>query len=185
MTREGRAITLAGLTFFMFALSILLTNGGFVFPYPLNEFVLLIVSSLFLLWHPRKGALPYLFFFSALAGVMASKFLWEIVFSLEQLEEFYSYTVVDWALLTSGVFLLAAMLVFLTSYREWYLKALVALCTGVYVWAFITNELKLYCLAFLGFVIVGTLKPVRKPFHLIWILYFVLYAMKWITPFLA
>lgn len=181
MTREGRTVAIAGLTFFMFALSIFMEHGAFVFPFPLNEFVLLVVSFLFTIWHPRKGGLPYLFLASALASVFGTQFLWEIVFSLPELEQFMSYTVVDWARLMASLFLIAAMLVFLNSYRKWYFKTIVLFCSGFYIWGLISNRLDVQCLAFLGLALLGSIRPISRPFHLIWVLYFLLFGMKWMT----
>jgi len=185
MSKEERAVTLAVLTFFMFALSIFLTDGSFIFPFPLNEFAILLVSFLFVLWHPKKGVLPYLFLISAIAGMLSSRFFWEIFFSFQKLETFLNYTVIDWAKLTSGAFLLAAMLLFVLKYREWYFKVLAIVFSGLFVYAFIFHRIDLYCIAFLGFVILGVLRSVHKPFHLLWVLYFVLFGLEWLTPKIA
>ncbi len=182
MNREERAVAIAGLTFFMFGLSILLKDGAFVVPFPLNEFALLIVSFLFMIWHPKKGALPYLFFFSALAGVLGSLVFWETVLSMENLMNFYrDYTVIDFARLTQGVFLVIAMIVFLTSYREWYFKAIVFAAIGIYCYGFVVYHPNFMLLGFIMLMVTNILKPVRKPFQLMWVLYFLLLGMQWIS----
>lgn len=182
MNREERAVAIAGLTFFLFGLSIFMSDGSFVAPWPLNEFSVLVVSFLFLIWHPRSGALPYLFFTSALAGVLGSYVFWETVLSVQEFEHFFlEYTVVDWARFTSAIFLVVPMIVFLSSYRKWYLKGLVAIATGLYAWGFVFDLLNYMLGAFLLLTVIGVIRPVRKPFQLIWVLYFVLFAMKWVT----
>ena len=181
MTREGRTVAIAGLTFFMFALFIFMEHGTFVFPFPLNEFVVFIVSFLFTIWHPRKGILPYLLLASALIGILGTQFLWEIFFSIPELESFFSYPVVDWVRLSSSLFLIAAILIFTKTYRPWFLKTIGFFCAGLYVWGIAFNQLEVQCLAFLGLSLLGGIYPIRKPFHLIWLLYFLLLAMKWMT----
>ncbi len=88
MTREERAVAIAGLTFFLFGLSIFMSDGSFVAPWPLNEFVVLTVSFNFVIWHFRSGVLPYLFFASALAGVLGSYVFWETVLSVQEFDRF-------------------------------------------------------------------------------------------------
>lgn len=182
MNREERAVALAGLTFFMFGLSILMKDGSFVVPFPLNEFALLVVSFLFMIWHPRKGALPYLYFGSALAGVLGSLVFWETVMSMETLISFYEdYTVIDLARLTQGVFLVAAMFVFFASYRQWYFKAVILAAIGLYGYGFVINHANFLLLSFIVLMVLNILKPVRQPFHLMWVLYFLLFGMQWVS----
>jgi hypothetical protein len=179
MTRETRAVALAALTFFMFALTVFLTDGSFVFPFPLNEFALLIVSFLLVWWHPKKGLLPYLLLTSALCAALGTRFFWETVMSYEELVRFMDLTVIDWARFSAGIFLIAAMFYFFSSYKQWYFKAAVALAIGLYIWGFATTGWGLYGLAFVLLTAISTLKPVQRPFHVIWTLYFLLYGMKW------
>jgi len=182
MNREERAVALAGLTFFMFGLSVLLKDGSFVVPFPLNEFALLIVSFLFMIWHPKKGALPYLSFGSALAGVLGSLVFWETVMSMEHLVSFYeNYTVIDLARLTQGLFLVATMFVFFASYREWYFKTIILVAIAIYSYGFVFNFPNFMLLAFIILMVSNILKPVRKPFQLIWVLYFLLLGMQWVS----
>lgn len=185
MTREERAVAIAGLTFFMFALSIFTRDGSFVFPFPLNEFAVFVVAFLFMVWHPRAGSLPYLFFFSSLAGVLGSAVFWETVLSVTEFERFLSFTVVDWARLTAALFLVVAMFVFLSAYKKWYLKGFVAIAIGLYAYGFVFDLLNYMLAAFFLFTVVGVIRPIRKPFQLIWVLYFVLLGMKWLTVHFA
>ncbi|GAB5419116.1 MAG: hypothetical protein Crog4KO_06240 [Crocinitomicaceae bacterium] len=182
MTREERAVAIAGLTFFLFGLSIFMRDGSFVSPWPLNEFLVLAVSFLFVVWHFRSGVLPYLFFASALAGVLGSYVFWETVLSVQEFHHFFlNYTVVDWARITSALFLVAAMFVFLSSYRKWYLKGMVAIAIGLYAWGFVFDLLNYMLGAFLFLTVISVVRPIRQPFQLLWILYFVLFAMQWVT----
>jgi hypothetical protein len=182
MNREERAVALAGLTFFMFGLTILFKDGSFVVPFPLNEFALLIVSFLFLIWHPRKGALPYLFFGSALAGVLGSMVFWETVLSIKNLITFYeNYTVIDLARIAQALFLIVAMFVYFATYREWYFKVFVLVAIGIYGYGFVIDYPNYMLIAFIVLMVMNILKPVRKPFQLMWVLHFLLLGMQWVT----
>lgn len=186
MNREERAVALSGLTFFMFGASILLTKGAFIVPFPLNEFALLAVSFLFLIWNPRKGPLPYLFFISAVSGVLGSIVFWETVMSAPDLLKFYQeYTVIDLARFAQGVFLIVCMFLFFAAYREWYFKMLVLLAIAIYIWGFIPYSIDFMLLAFLLLMLLGILKPIKKPFHLMWVLHFLLFGMTWATIYFA
>jgi hypothetical protein len=185
MTREERAVAIAGLTFFMFAFSIFKRDGSFVFPFPLNEFAVFVVSFLFLVWHPRGGALPYLFFFSSLAGVFGSLIFWETVLSVTEFERFLNYTVVDWSRLTSAFLLVLAMFSFISAYRKWYFKVVVSIALGLYAWGFVFDLLNYILPAFFLLTVLGIIRPIRTPFQLMWVLYFVLFGMKWLTVHFA
>ncbi|MCR9174118.1 MAG: hypothetical protein NXI10_16585 [bacterium] len=182
MNREERAVALAGLTFFMFGLSILLSDGSFVVPFPLNEFALLVVSFLFMIWHPKKGALPYLYFGSALAGVLGSLVFWETVMSMPDLAAFYEdYTVIDLARLTQAVLLVVTMIIFFGSYREWYFKMFVVAAVALYGYGFVVFHPNFMLLSFIVLMVLNILKPTRKPFYLMWVLYFLLFGMQWVS----
>lgn len=185
MTREERAVAIAGLTFFMFALSIYTSDGSFVFPFPLNEFAVFVVAFLFMVWNSRKGSLPYLFFFSALAGVLGSPVFWETVLSVTEFEHFLDYTIIDWSRLSAALFLVVAMFVFLSAYKKWYLKGLIAIAIGLYTYGFVFDLLNYMLVAFLLLTVIGVIRPIRKPFQLMWVLYFVLLSMKWLTVHFA
>lgn len=182
MNREERAVAITSLTFFMFGLSIFLSEGSFVVPFPLNEFALLIVSFLFMVWHPKKGALPYLFFGSAVAGVLTSKVLWESLLSNQDLYEFFEdYTVINLAYLTQAVLLVSSMFFFLAAFREWYFKTIVFVAIAIFGYGFMIYNANFMLVAFIILMVVNILKPTRKPFHLMWVLYFLLNGLAWVT----
>lgn len=185
MNKEAKAVALAGLTLLIYALTGLLRDGALIFPFPLNEFVYLVVAFRFLFWHHKKGALPWLFAISSLAAVFGTVFLWEILLSTEQLQYFFGYTVVDWARLTSEVFLIAAGFYFVGAYKKWYFKALFVLGLATYSYGFIVNDLDFRCLGLIALLISVIIKPVRQPFHLLWILLFLLEGSEWLTFVLA
>lgn len=185
MNKEGKAVALAGLTLLIYALSVFFRSGALIFPFPLNEFVFMVVAFRFLFWHPRKGALPYLFAFSSVAGVLGTYFLWETILSFEQMQIFFGYTVIDWARFISEVFLVVAAAYFIGAYKKWYLKGLFVLGLGVYIYGFIFNNLDFRCLGLLAMVVPSIWQPIKQPFHLLWVLLFMLEASEWLTFVLA
>lgn len=181
MNREARTIAIAGLTLFLFALMGYLKDGAIIFPFPLNEFIFCIVAIGFTFWHYKKGALPYLFLGSAITAVLGTVFFWELVLSAWELENFLGYTVVDWSRLASKVFLVAAAFYFIGSFRHWYTKTIFAFGLGIYLWGFVFPDLKYMFTGLLIMVITTSIKPVRQPFHLFWVLLLLLEGSKWLT----
>lgn len=181
MNRESRSIAIAGLALFLFALMGYMKDGVVIFPFPLNEFIFCITAAVFTFWNYKQGALPYLFLGAAITGVLGTVFFWEIVLSGPELEKFVGYTVVDWCRLSSKVFLVAAAFYFITSFRHWYTKTIFSFGLGIYLWGFVFTDLKYMFSGLLIMVIMTSIKPVRQPFHLLWVLLLLLEGSKWMT----
>lgn len=181
MIKEAKTVAIASMILLLFALMTLFSQGGLVFPFPLNETIFFVVATRFLLWHPKKKAVPYLFFVSSIFAVLGAEFFWEIFMSAERLYEFYQYPVTDWSRLLSLVFLVWASIYFLRSAKIWYAVTLLTLGVATYVFGMVINTIHLQIIG-LG-IIVGSniLRPVLPPFHLIWVLLFVLKGTEWFT----
>ena len=54
MTKEVRVLFLTALTLSVYAVSIYLNQGALIFPFPLNELILLVVAIQFAFWHHNK-----------------------------------------------------------------------------------------------------------------------------------
>ena len=181
MTRESRLIALSGLTIFLFALMGFLKDGSIIFPFPLNDFIFLIVSFQYMIWHYKRKGLPYLFVLSGIAGVIGTKFLWETFLSVQELEIFYGYSVVDWARLLSKVFLFATGIYFIRAHREWYFKGLFAIGMIIYGYGFVVTDHNYQVIGLLSILLSNSIKPVHKPFHWLWTLLLILEGSKWLS----
>lgn len=181
MSKESRLIALSGLTLFLFALMGFLKDGSVIVPFPLNSFIFLIVSFQYMIWHYKKKALPYLFFLSGIAGVLGTEFLWETILSAQKLEIFYGYSIIDWSRLLCKVFLFLTGFYFIRAHREWFYKGLFTIGLVIQGYGIVVNDLKYQVIGLLCIVIANSLKPVHRPFHLLWALLFILEGSKWLS----
>lgn len=184
MTKESRAVAIAALTLFMFALYGFLKDGSVIFPFPLNEFIFLVVSFQFLIWHYKRGWLPVLFVISGIAGVLGTQFLWEIIYPARELEIFMGYSIVDWARLISKVFLFATALHFVKAHKQWYYKAFFVIGVLIQGYGVVMNDLNFLVIGLLIVLLSNSIKPVLQPFQWIWTLAFILEGSKWLTMFI-
>ncbi|MGY8927367.1 MAG: hypothetical protein ACKVJC_08740, partial [Flavobacteriales bacterium] len=60
MQKENKLIFLIALTLTVYATSIYLQQGAFIFPFPLNPILLLLVTARFFFWHKDKGLSAFL-----------------------------------------------------------------------------------------------------------------------------
>ncbi len=182
MSKESRAVAIAGLTLFLFALMGFLKDEVIIFPFPLNEIVFAVVATSFTFWHYKKGILPYFFLLTGIIGVIGTPFFWELFLSAPSLEHFFlDYTVVDWSRLISKIFLLAAGIHFIAAYRVWYTKTIFAFGLGVYLSGFVLMDLTYMISGLFVIVLITSIRPVRQPFQWLWVLLFLLEGTKWIT----
>ena len=96
MSKEGRVVALAILTIFVYAFSILLQKGAFIFPFPLNELIFLISAvSIGIYQFKQDKILSLLFPIMGFTFVLSSEFYWAIFHTSEQMEVFSNSIVTD------------------------------------------------------------------------------------------
>ena len=69
MTREARTLFVGTLTLLVYSISIYVSQGSFIFPFPLNEFIFLAIAVQFFLWNRNGNKLAGILV--TLAGVCA------------------------------------------------------------------------------------------------------------------
>ncbi len=119
MTREGRLLLLTVLTYTLYAFSIWTSKGLFIFPFPLNEAVIFVITAQ-LAFQSRKELLNALHI--ALIGIVAlltSFPFWEIVLSEERLALFYTSGWPDLLLLVFYVLLAVLMIRTVIAQNRW------------------------------------------------------------------
>lgn len=96
MSKEGRVVALAILTIFIYAFSILLQKGAFIFPFPLNEMIFLISAvSIGIYQYKQDKTLSLLFPIIGFTFVFSSEFYWAIFYNSQQMEVFSNSFVTD------------------------------------------------------------------------------------------
>lgn len=96
MSQAGKTITLAILTVFVYAFSIFLQKGAFIFPFPLNELIFLIATIVIALNEFKNSKLiSTLFISSAILNLFSSEFYWAIFLNTEQMTWFSKSIITD------------------------------------------------------------------------------------------
>ncbi|MBI1836467.1 MAG: hypothetical protein HYR91_04305 [Flavobacteriia bacterium] len=86
MTREGKTVTLAILTVFIYAISIFLQTKTIIFPFPLYEVIFFIATCTISFYQYKKERLLSLaFFVMASFGILSSEFFWSFFMNGEAL----------------------------------------------------------------------------------------------------
>ncbi len=179
MTKEIKSIFLVGVTLLLYGVSILISNGAFLFPYPLNPFIFLVISSQFVLWHPKKP-IAWIIFFSATMHSLSSMVLWEIILPQHRLTTFVDSPWIDLFQIFYGIGIICWGLLTIRNQK----KTLIRLITFIGYLLFTYAELQQFnfiSLASVSLVFIMTLlSKSSSPFHLMWLL---LAMLKFTTVF--
>lgn len=179
MTKQERIVAIAVLIPFMFGLQVLLTDGAFIFPFPLNEFIFFAAAIIFAIQLYKFRLLESIFSTAfALFQLLSAELFWTFFLSGDQLEG-----------LSDGPIL---GLVSIIAY------SLLIIWAGV---ALIRPSDKFRSLIFIGFIgllsaglifraehfiVAGSLLPFiahfkykeLAPYHLLWLLFAILETMR-------
>lgn len=113
MTKEGRVVALALTTIFMYGLSMFLTHGTFIFPFPLNE-VIFFIATLLIGYESYKSEKLLTIFFGlfAISKLFSGTFIWSFFTSHQVIEKIANSPTTDISRLLSLV--LVIILFYLT-----------------------------------------------------------------------
>lgn len=100
MNREKRTIFLVVLTLTAYGLSIFTDQGSFILPFPLFDFILIIVSLQFAFWNWRdiftfRKWYFYLYFLAILVKLLTNQLLWSLILDDKDLAIFNETLVLD------------------------------------------------------------------------------------------
>lgn len=182
MTREVRALFLAILTLVVYAVSIFISSGALIFPFPLNEFIFLALSLQFSWWNRADGKWIGIYTsFAGLCAVLSTQFFWSFIYGNDTLEFLMDTLITDFFLLGFYVLLLFGGIFTIFKQRT----ALATLLGIGFICSFSVgvaiNGAPLLLLAYAGMIVSTQISKAYAPFHLLWILLFILKATEWLT----
>lgn len=181
MTKEVRVLFLTFLTLVFYAASIFFSQGAFIFPFPLNELILLVVSIQFSIWHYKKR-IPTLYILGiSLFAFLGNEVYWSFILDDQKMYSFSSLPITDIFKLLSAICIIGFGVYNLLGQK----KIFARICSIIFVAFFIASitYLPSYFL-FYGLIVMGLgllIQPVHKPFHLIWVLLLLLESTKYLT----
>ncbi|MFT5861127.1 MAG: hypothetical protein ACI865_003246 [Flavobacteriaceae bacterium] len=181
MTREARVVFSTSLMLLAYAAWALFENGGFIFPIPLNEPIFFVVSIIFLFMNLKKPFLGIFAVVTATSWLLTTQFFWSFFYghaTMEALSESlvtdFSYLVFILLLLTAGIY---------TGIKQkhplgYLLMVLFVVALSASV---LLNESIFLLFAFSTMAISTQIVKVAAPFHLLWMLLFILKAGEWLS----
>ena len=179
MSKEGRVIALAILTIFIYAFSILLQKGAFIFPFPLNE-IIFFISALAISFHQfkKEKILSVLFPVVGCLCVLSSEFYWAIFFNAQQMEAFSNSLATD---LFKIFFFIGLISLICFSFKEMKNKlvsiGLVFSILGIIISLIIGHQF-IEIASLLIVSVISIKRLAEKPILNLWILLFVLEITK-------
>ena len=181
MTKEVRVLFLTVLTLVFYAVSIFLSQGAFIFPFPLNELILLVVSIQFSIWHYKKR-IPVLYILGiSLFAFLGNEVYWSFILDDQKMYSFSALPITDIFKLLNAICIIGFGVSYLLAQK----KILARICSFLFIVFFIASITYLpshflfYGLIFMTLGII--IQPVYKPFHLFWVLLLLLELTKYLT----
>jgi hypothetical protein len=179
MIREERSVFLAVLTLVVYSAFMLIEKGTLLFPYPLNEIILLFVVLQFAYWNGKKHVLLGILSVStAVLNLLSQQFIWTFFLDPEAMER-----------LTHGSLLDILRILYYLTLLTWSLTTLTETVKGRRIALISTSIIGFSAsIAFpypiveliplFGMMIYAIIRKPQSPMHLLWILMAVLQTMK-------
>lgn len=186
MTQEGKTVTLASTTVFMYGLVSYLQFNQVIFPFPLNEIIFLIASVLFARIHFKNSPKTIsLIIALGLLNVLSYEFYWNIFLSNDNMLSFSKSSATDIFKLFYYIGLIAWIISTFNeieiNFRKYFsLLPITLLLTG----SIFSEELtpfysQIIILLSVSFVFVFVFSKLKQfPIHYLWILLFILELTK-------
>jgi len=185
MNREKRSVTLAILTLLVYASFLFYDTGAILFPFPLNELIVLIISIQFLIWnwHAKKSLLVILAT-ASIFNLISTQFFWSFFMTSEQMEVLILGISLDLLKIAYYLFLVIGLGVyFLTSTSK--LNYLFFGVSLVPILLTMLTSIGLFeTISFLLIALLGYKYTINYPVHLLWLLIGTLQLMKFCTLYL-
>ncbi len=186
MTQEGKTVTLASTTVFMYGLVSYLQFNQVIFPFPLNEIIFLIASVLFARIHFKNSPKTIsLIIALGLLNVLSYEFYWNIFLSNDNMISFSKSSATDIFKLFYYIGLIAWIISTFNeieiNFRKYFsLLPITLLLTG----SIFSEELtpfysQIIILLSISFVFIFVFSKLKQfPIHYLWILLFILELTK-------
>lgn len=174
MQKEDRVVFIVALTLFIYAFASLLQVGSFIFPFPLNNLILLIVAAQFFYWNRKQGFPAMLILFTGLLATIGTGHYWSIFLDHNAMTSLTESLITDVFMLCSYLCIILFAISASIRQKNAISIGLTALFVAFFIFGRIFSHLELVVLSYLFMIISNIYKPVYQSLHLIWILLFIL-----------
>lgn len=183
MTKEARAIVIGVLTFCLLSIIFYFDKGAIIFPFPLNDILIGIVSLTFAVWNRKHLTTSIFVAFIGLMIIFRNQFIWVGLFSHEKVAYIINHGWLDLFKFFASVGILTAAILTTIKQKSTLNSFLNAGFIIFYSYGFLQNNLNYVVISFIPIVASTQVKKVFTPFHLLWVLLLTLYGMEWLTRY--
>ena len=141
MIKEDRLIFIVALTLLVYATSIYLSQGAFIFPFPFNNIILLLVGTQFFFWNKEQGFPALLLLLIGLFATFGTKYYWSTFLSYESMVSLSESLITDVFLLCSYFCILLFAISSSLRQKTWISIGLTALFCALFIYGQIYGEL--------------------------------------------
>lgn len=182
MTREDRVVSISLLIVLLYAGMILIDKGAFIIPFPLNEYILLIVSTQFAVWNWKMYKLQMILAVStALFGLISTQLFWTFFMDTQNMEKLLDTPSLDILKLIYYILIISWGNIFLFQFKRWKSIVLILLYSSLLISAIVISNYYFEVASYITIAIVGILYKICSPIHILWMLIAVLHVMKIIS----
>jgi hypothetical protein len=185
MNREKRVVSLAILTFVAYAAIQFVYSGVFLFPFPLNEGLALVVSAQFFWWNYKKDTAQYsIILLTTTIHLLSTQLFWTFFIDTPGMEWFVSTSWLDILRILYYLLLIAWMYLFLraisdeTRYFIFFLGVVFVVLSAIFSYSLCEF------LAFSTIFIAASWQKIETPIRYLWLLLAVLQLMSLSTLFI-
>ena len=182
MKREERAVFLVLLTLISYAAIMYFDKGAFIFPFPLNEVIFLIIALQFSVWQWNNHRIQLIIILvAALFGLISTQFFWSFLLDAKSMEEIVNSVTLD--------ILKISYYFFIGLWAFYYIVGSAIKSRYYFAFGFIAAECLLISspsllfemLIFTSLASFGWKYKIYTPIHLLWVLLAVLQLLKFMT----
>ena len=183
MKKENRLIFITSLTLLSYALIILFDKGVLLFPFPLNEIIILIVASQFAYWNLKKHKIVSLILVTiGLLSSLSNEYYWSIILNFENMVEFSNTIITDVFELLKSISIIILSIIFGRKQKNNlnYILSILFCFTfiiGIIISDYLYSSI-IICFSYLIMIFSIKIKSVFKPVNVFWILLLILESTK-------
>jgi hypothetical protein len=186
MSKEQRAVFIGILITLVYALTMWIEKGVFLYPFPLNEFIFFVVAALFIrLNYSKNSTISLIAGITALFYLLSSPFFWGFFFDEIKLDIFLEagiYDLLKFLHSTSVIFWMIFTLNGIQGKKRYLYYAILA---PVFVLSLFVLPQELGLLGILSAAIISLIYGLKKPFDSLWVLFSYLSLMKFLVFFFS
>jgi len=183
MKKENRLIFITSLTLLSYALIILLDKGVFIFPFPLNEIIILIIALQFSYWNFKKyKVVSLILVLIGLLSSLSNEYYWSILLNFENMNKFSNTIIIDMFLLLKSISIIMLGIIFGKKQKNYMNYILLILFCFTFIIGIIISDYLyssiLICFSYIIMIFSIKIKSVFKPVNVFWILLLILESTK-------